>query len=143
MPVVFRAMMADGDAPQLGSTAVSLGIRLPPDPHADLVVDENGNVGPGTGGMSVAPEWRLLPVHRIPRRLRSKYPRAAGRSDVKLWRMGDGPFVAGPVAARLLLRPDPKAQQRHGFVEPDARMASVDYQQALADTRDHWQMDED
>jgi hypothetical protein len=100
-------------------------------------------VGPGTGGMSVAPEWRLLPVHRIPRRLRSKYPRAAGRSDVKLWRMGDGPFVGGPVAARLLLRPDPKAQQRHGFVEPDARMASVDYQQALADTRDHWQMDED
>jgi hypothetical protein len=47
-------------------------------------------VEPFMGGMSVAPQWRLLPVHRIPRRLRAKFPQAAGKNSVFLWRMGEG-----------------------------------------------------
>jgi hypothetical protein len=43
-----------------------LGVRVPPDAKADIAVGAEGMVEPRTGGMSVAPAWRLLPVHRIP-----------------------------------------------------------------------------
>jgi hypothetical protein len=99
-----------------------LGVRVPPDAKADIAVGAEGRVEPRTGGMSVAPAWRLLPVHRIPRRLRVKFPRAAGRNDSFLWRMGAGPFVEGALADRLLFRPDPEQPDRHGFVEPVASM---------------------
>jgi len=49
--------------------------RESPDEHADIGIDAEGMVEPGTSGMSVAPAWRLLPTHRIPRRLRK--PRAS------------------------------------------------------------------
>jgi hypothetical protein len=32
---------------------------------------------------------------------------------------------------------------KHGLVEPDARMPVAAYQQALAQTRDHWRIDEE
>jgi hypothetical protein len=129
--------------PTFGPAAGSLGVRLPPDKHADIPVDGLGMVAPRTGGMSVAPAWRFLPVHRIPRRLRVKFPRAAGKNDLHIWRMGDGPFESGPFAERLVLRPDPEKPDRHGFVEPEVPMRVADYQQALAQTRAYWQIDEE
>jgi hypothetical protein len=88
--------------------------------------------------MSVAPAWRLLPVHRIPRRLRAKFPRPAGKNQCFVWRMGEGPFREAPVADRLLLRPDPEKPNAHGFVEPVCTMPVGEYQAALAATRDQW-----
>src|SRR5690349_13691261 len=108
MPLVYRAMLADGARPQVGPSAVALGVRLPPDEHADVAIGAEGLVEPRTGGMSVAPAWRRLPVHRIRRRLRARFPRAAGRNDVFLGRMGEGPFTEGPLTGRLLFRPDPE-----------------------------------
>jgi hypothetical protein len=143
MPLVYRAMLADGARPLVGPSALALGVRLPPDEHADIPVDAQGAVEPHRGGMSVAPAWRLLPVHRIPRRLRDKFPRAAGKNAVVLWRIGEGPFVETTLAGRLVLRPDPDRPQTHGFVEPDAKMPAGDYQDALAATRDQWRIDED
>jgi hypothetical protein len=142
MPLVYRAMLADGDRPQVGPSALALGVRVPPDEHADIAVGAEGMVEPRTGGMSVAPAWRLLPVHRIPRRLRAKFPRAAGKNSFFLWRMGDGPFAEGPFAERLLFRPDPEKPNKHGFVEPVAKMPTGDYRAALAATRDQWVIDE-
>jgi hypothetical protein len=136
-------MLADGVRPQVGPSALALGVRVQPDPKADIAVDAEGMVEPRTGGMSVAPAWRLLPVHRIPRRLRTKFPRAAGKNETALWRMGEGPFVEGPLADRLLFRPDPQQPDRHGFVEPMASMPIGDYQVALAATRDQWVIDEE
>jgi hypothetical protein len=136
-------MLADGDRPQVGPSALVLGVGVPPDEHADIAVGEEGMVEPRTGGMSVAPAWRLLPVHRIPRRLRARFPRAAGKNQRSLWRMGDGPFTDGPLADRLLFRPDPEKPARHGFVEPRARMPAGDYQAALAATRGQWAIDEE
>ncbi len=118
-------------------------MRVPPDEHADIDVGADGRVEPRTGGMSVAPAWRLLPVHRIPRRLRSRFPRAAGKNHFSLWRMGEGPFTEGPFADRLLFRPDPEKPDQHGFVEPEARMSAGEYQAALAATRDQWVLDEE
>jgi hypothetical protein len=143
MPRVYRAMLADGDRPQVGPTALTLGVRLPPDEHADLAVTAEGMVEPRTGGMSVSPAWRLLPVHRIPRRLRDRFPRATGKNSFFLWRMGDGPFTEGPFADRLLFRPDPDKPTKHGFVEPEARVSADEYQAALAATRDQWMIDEE
>lgn len=136
-------MLADGDRPQVGPSAVALGVRVPPDEHADIAVGAEGAVGPRTGGMSVAPAWRLLPVHRIPRRLRPKFPRAAGKNQCFLWRMGEGPFTEGPFADGLHFRPDPAKPNKHGFVEPATRMTAAEYQTALAATRARWRIDEE
>src|SRR5690349_14558695 len=114
-------MLPDGERPLVAPSVLGLGVRLPPEPHADITIAADGTVGPGTGGLSVAPAWRRLPVHRIPRRLRDKFPRAAGKDEAFLWRMGDGPFTAGPFADGPLFRPDPGAPGRHGLVEPAAR----------------------
>ena len=140
---MYRAMLADGGRPRVGPSALTLGVRVPPDEHADLAVGAEGMVEPRTGGMSVAPAWRRLPVHRIPRRLRGKFPRAAGKNDVFLWRMGDGPFTEGPFADRLLFRTDPEQPNAHGFVEPGATMPVGEYQEALAATRERWVIDEE
>src|SRR5262245_5119252 len=94
-------MTREGDHPKIGPTARALGVRVPRDiPVAD------GLVSPGTGGMSVAPSWRELPPWRIPRRLNHLAPGAAGNDTDACWRMGEGPFEAGVVADRLVLRPD-------------------------------------
>ena len=143
MPVVYRAMLADGVRPRVGPSALALGVRLPPDEHADIAVGAEGMVEPRTGGMSVAPAWRRLPLHRIPRRLRARFPRAAGRNDLFLWRMGDGQFSEGPLTDRLFFRPDPEKPNTHGFVEPGATMPAGEYQEALAATRDWWVIDEE
>jgi hypothetical protein len=52
--------------------------------------------------------------------------------------MGEGAFVAGPIADRLALRPDPRAPDRHGLVEPDAEISVDDYEMAITATRDLW-----
>jgi hypothetical protein len=140
MPLIYRAMTRDNDGrPKVGTTARTLGVRLPPDPKPDITPDSNGVVRPGTGGMSVAPAWRRLPLYRIPRRLRHLVPQAHGKDEDACWTMGDGPFADGTLAAGLALRVD---SARHGLVEPDGEMTVEAYQEALAATRDHWTVDE-
>jgi hypothetical protein len=52
--------------------------------------------------------------------------------------MGEGDFVAGPVADGLALRPDPDRPHEHGFVEPEREMPVGDYEAAIAATRGLW-----
>jgi hypothetical protein len=140
MPLIYRAMTVGADGkPKVGPTARTLGARVPPDPKPDVTPDANGAVRPGTGGMSVAPNWRRLPTHRIPKRLRHIVPKAHGKNEDACWCLGDGPFADGPVAPGLSLRVD---APRHGLVEPDAVMTAPAYQDALAATRDDWTIDE-
>jgi hypothetical protein len=142
MPLIYRSMLADGDKPMVGSTARTLGVRVAPDPKPDISVDPNGLVQPRTGGMSVAPEWRLLPGHRVPKRLRPKFPRATGSDNLFCWRMGEGSFTADQLTADLHFRPDPTAADRHGIVEPLQPMTVTQYQAALAATAPLWTIDE-
>ena len=143
MPKIYRAMLIDGDKPQVASGAKALGVRAGSGPNTDIGVDAEGNVHPATGGMSVSPSLDLLPMHRVPRRLKKKYPDrfpgATASDRFWCWWMGDGPFEAGRVAAKLVLRPDPEMPKEHGFVEPDKKMSLSDYEAALAATRDQWQ----
>jgi hypothetical protein len=135
-------MLIQGEFPQVAPDKKALGVLIGPSPQDDLDADDQGNVHPGAGGMSVAPTVDLLPMHRVPRRLRTKYPdrfpKAVGSDRYQCWWMGDGPFVAGRVAARLVLRPDPVRPKEHGFVEPDQTMNWSEYEAALAATRDQW-----
>lgn len=143
MPVVYRAMTRDGDGkPCVGSTARTLGVRLPPDRYADVRPDENGYVGPESGGMSVARGWRDLPTHRIPRRLRHKMPDARGNYDEdSCFRMGDGPFEQSQVSEKLILVPDEADigdRVVHGVITPAYVVALTSYQSALTETRERW-----
>ncbi len=138
MPLIFRVMCVDGNGPRCGPDARSLGVRVPPSLDVDIEPDAAGFVQPGRGGMSVSPEAALLPIHRLPRRLKDKFPRASGSNLDAVWQMGVGAFVAGEVAAQLVLRPDPDRPIAHGFVEPANRMLCAEYQAALTATRELW-----
>jgi hypothetical protein len=105
------------------------------DNRPDIMVSEEGRVSPGTGGMSVAPDWRLLPHYRIPKRLRQFAPDATGSDQYCCWRMGDGPFTDAPLTDHLSLRQD---APDHGIVEPSRHMLIDEYQSCLAATRDLW-----
>jgi hypothetical protein len=89
--------------------------------------------------MSVAPDWKLLPPWRIPRRLAHIVPQACGRNEDACWRFGQGSFVADSIGELLRFVPD---RPTHGVVEPAYEMPLGNYQTALADTQDHWVIDE-
>lgn len=139
MPRVYRVMKGDKTGkPQIGDTSVTLGVRVP----ADIAPDSSGMVQPGTGGMSVAPSMGDLPARMVPVRLRSRVPGASGRDSLNVWGMGEGAFEEASLAADLSLRPDPK-NPRHGFAEPEIRMALDRFRAALAATRSDWMVDEE
>jgi hypothetical protein len=139
MPVIYRVMTVNDSTPQVSDSARGLGVRVGGGPNTDIPTDADGNVSPNAGGMSVAPNWRDLPVHRIPIRLKTKFPPATGRDDDACWRMGEGPFVNAAVLDGLVLRID---RPTHGCVEPSQLMSLDDYRGYLVATQKHWKIDE-
>ena len=141
MPRMYRSMTPDpsGQAPQPGRGARLLGVRVPPVENPDVQPDAAGNVHPLGGGMSVCREWRQLMPHRIPRRLQGLRRGASGRSEDKIWRLGDGAFASASIDSALSLRVD---HAPHGSVEPSRRMGLADYEAALAATAPKWVIDE-
>src|SRR4051812_40044130 len=108
MPLIYYSMFPDENGPRIGPTGNTLGARLgPPEEGGDIPVAADGTVAPGTGGMSVTPSLETLPLHRIPKWLRSRIPRARGNNALLVWKMGEGAFEPGPVTADLIFRPDP------------------------------------
>ncbi len=89
--------------------------------------------------MSVSPNWRDLPLFRIPERLRSLKPGARGSNQTSCFRGGSGPFQQGTFAEGLTLEPD---SATHGTIAPVRVMPLDDYQSALEATRPGWQVDE-
>src|SRR5947208_1283378 len=114
MPLVFRSMYRGSAGPMVGSDSNQLGVRIPPHPAADVNPDKDGNVFPGKG-MSVAPQWRMLPMHLIPRRLSDKVPKARGREDLFCWRMGEGAFTEESIEPDLALSIQ---SPKHGTLGP-------------------------
>lgn len=135
MPKVYRTMRANGDLPELGRSAACLGVR-----PLDIPIEGNGFVFPGTGGLSVAPSWKLLAPWRIPKRLNSVVPKASGSNNLRCWAMGTGAFQEGDVANGLHLRVD---GDHHGLIEPKTHMPFQLYEELLASTRTLWRIDED
>ena len=142
MPKIYRIMKKDDqDGPLTGNASATLGIRIP----TDIEPDDQGNVLPNRGGMSVSPSFialiRRLPVRMVPERFRSIVPGAVGRNTTFVWSMGDGPFQKGAVHTGLCLTIDPDDPE-HGFVEPDVIMTLNEYVNHLYATKAKWKIDE-
>jgi len=140
MPLMFRAMLRDGDRPKAGPTKKELGVQVGDSRYDDITPDSVGDVAPESGGMSVAQAWRDLPKHRIPRRLQAKCPGATGHDNYNCWWMGEGPFEDAQVTDQLVLRVD---RINHGTVQPVSTMPIDQFQQALAGTQGQWTIDEE
>lgn len=141
MPLVWREMrMVDGQ-PEVGRAKNMLGVLVGPGAEDDIR-EHGGQVSPGTGGMSVSPTQDTLPLFRIPKRLREKYPdrfpEATGKNSHHCWSMGEGEFHAGPFAPDLVFRPDPDDAEKHGFVEPERETSVQEYEEAITATRPQW-----
>jgi hypothetical protein len=142
MATIYRSMKrADDDLPVVGSNARELGVRVPPNPNADVDLDDQGNIILNGKGMSVARNWRNLPPHLVPRRLRPVLSTAAGSNQLSCYKLGDGPFQAGAINDRLILilkAHDP----RSGNVVPSQLGQVQEFQDDLAATRSDWSIDE-
>ena len=125
----FRAMTPDIDGlPLVGRSARRLSVRVP----QDVTPNAAGDVLPGTGGMSVAPDsvWNL-PHHRRPRGLERG---STGPSQ-------DYVFSIAPRSLEghgLVARPDPAAHMVHAFVEPTRPVPLDAFERALTATRSNW-----
>jgi hypothetical protein len=93
MAVLCRGMRDDGEGqPECGPSARALGVRL----EGDIVIREDGTVGPGAGGMSVAlDDPHNLPSHRRPTQF-------GGFGPDPVWILDDA-----DLPSTLCLRPDP------------------------------------
>jgi hypothetical protein len=136
MPRVFRAMRKDEDGlPHIERSAGGLGVRL----EKDIDVDPDGRVFVNGKGMSVVPDWRELPLFRIPERLRHVKRGARGSNRTFCFRSGTGPFVQGVFADGLTLEPD---SANHGTIAPARVVPLSEYEAALGATRPDWVEDE-
>jgi hypothetical protein len=142
VPLVYRAMKRDVDGlPIVGANSKELGVRVPPNAHADVDVKPDGTVELNGKGMSVAKHWTLLRPHLIPKRLKSVVPPATGSNILACFRIGEGEFMRGSINHELTLALKP-GQDSLGNIVPAAAMTLMEFQQALASTHDQWSIDE-
>ena len=141
MPKVYRSMRkADDDKPVVEASAKGLGVRAKGKPDEnDVNLDEAGNVVLDGKGMSVSPSWRDLPPHRIPKRLKDRFPPARGSNDVDCFTMGAGPFRDEALSERLALK---VGRPKHGNVVPQDHVSLGQFEADLAATRPLWVVDE-
>ena len=142
MPTVFRSMKRAADGlPVVGSNSKELGVRVPPNPNADVDLDQNDHVVQNGKWMSVAANWRHLLAHLIPKRLKPLFPGAAGSNALTCYKMGTGAFVTGGlnVDLNLVLK---QGSLRTGNVVPAQSVHRDQFQAHLAGTRPEWSPDE-
>lgn len=142
MPRVVRPMKQDADGgPLVGSQSKELGVRVPPNPHADIDVDGIGMVVLNREGMSVAASIADLPGHLIPTRLKPRFPQARGSDKIVCYTMGEGAFIEGDIdnALTLVLK---KGNSSGGNIAPRTEMTVQEFQDALRKTRREWSINE-
>ena len=130
----------DGQYPRVSNESKCLGVREPPNLHADVDVDKNDNVQLNGKGMSVGDDWRQLQGHLIPEHLDDGLNAADGK-EMAVFVHGEGPFQEASVAAnlKLLLKP---GSTSNGVVAPKVARSLADYQADLAATQSDWVIDE-
>lgn len=132
---------AGDDRPVVGSNSRELGVRVPPNPNADVDLDDRGNVILNAKGMSVARNWRNLPPHLVPKRLRPVLPAASGSNQLFCYKLGDGPFRSGPINDQLILVLKAHDPRSANVVPSQLGQVRV-FQDDLAATRSDWSIDE-
>ena len=141
VPRVVRPMRVDPDnLPTVGTRSKCLGVREPPDPHADVDIDGAGDVLLNRKGLSVTADWKQLPGHLIPEHLDDGFNGASGRG-LRVFVHGAGAFQEGPLATRLeLIYKAGKTDT--GLIVPTTLESLKQFQQNLAATRSDWSIDE-
>jgi hypothetical protein len=142
MPTIYRSMKrAEDGLPIVGSNSKELGVRVPPNPNADVDLDGNGHVITNGKGMSVADHWRYMLGHLVPKRLVPICPGATGSNSLTCYKLGEGAFAGAPLDDELVLVL--KSHDPHtGNVAPSQSVPIQQFQAALAATRTRWQPDE-
>lgn len=132
MTTLYRTMKMGTDGnPVCGRSSRKLGVRVPGGNNdtIDITPDEDNNVHPNSGGMSVFPDDPLsLGV----------YPGFIPLSK--------GGFSKNPVfeievvnlVTDLTFRRDPQKSDSHGFVEPSNTVKLDKYEKNLCDTASDW-----
>jgi hypothetical protein len=126
---VFRGMEPGLDGlPLVGRSVRKLGVRVP----GDIAPNADGDVRPGTGGMSVAPGsmWNV-PNHRRPRGMLNG---STGDAGDRVYAIDPAEIMKRP----LSVRPHPPESTLHAHVEPSRQMSLGAYEDALATTRPSW-----
>lgn len=128
MKRLYRAMKEAADGrPELGRSARALGVRPGDLPAPDVAATASDDtVGPGDGGMSVAPDDPLhLPRHRRPASL-------GGTGTDPVWVL-DVADLTTDLAAR-------QDTPTHAILEAGGPTSLADYEAALATTRLQWRL---
>src|SRR5438477_1820965 len=142
MPTIFRSMKRAADGLLVvGSNSKELGVRVSPDPNADVDLDQNDQVIENGKGMSVAANWRHLLAHLIPKRLKPLFPGAAGSNTLTCYKMGTGAFSTGAINTDLnvVLK---QGSVQTGNVVLAQSVHRDQFQAHLAATRLEWSPDE-
>jgi len=133
-------MKRDRDGlPVVGIRSKELGVRVPPDVHADVDLDETNSVRLNRRGMSVTLHRRFLKPHLVPKRLKQWHPGAAGADSLSIYRYGEGSFEDSAITENLALA---VTSAIHGNVVPATLMHLDDFLSHIADTRDKWTIEE-
>lgn len=118
--ILYRAMKGR-EYPELGESALSLGIR-----DRDIPNAINGTISPGNHGLSVTPNNpSLLPEFAL---------KEVAKRKARVWGMAE--ITLDP---RLSYRPDPAKPKSHGFISPAIPMPVSEYKRLIQDTQKHWQ----
>jgi hypothetical protein len=133
--LVYRVREKDANNKPIIADDGGLGVRFGP----DISVDAQGYALVNNKGMSVFRAWRDISLLRLPSRLIAG---GRGDDDTYCFKMSDGPFVQGPLAAGLELLPEKRDPPKHGFVRPDQAVLLADYRANLVATQNDWEIDE-
>jgi hypothetical protein len=134
-------MRVDHDGlPLVGDQSKCLGVRFPPNRHADIDLDGAGKIILNRKGLSVSKDWRDLPGHLIPEHLDDGFNGASGRG-MRVFVHGTGPFAEGSVSTGLELLHKMHTTES-GVAAPTASVPLDQYQKDLVATRGDWVVDE-
>jgi len=129
-PGIYRGMQEEKGLPKIGDSPKKLGVRLPPNPKADIQPDANGFVYPpsatSSGGMSCAPRIQKLPAHRRP----VAWNGTVMAVSFKVWGIDEDDL--GPDL--LAFRDSPN----HITIGPARKMPIQQFQAALEATQSKW-----
>lgn len=129
---LYRTMKAEwsGLNPLIEQSRRGLGVKIDPK-DSDIFVDENGNVQPFSGGMSVSPyDLTNLPGFKLSER----FGGTAKKPD-PVWCINSA-FVS--LTGGLFFNPDVPAGATHGTIQPLRMMSLQRYQDYLSSTQSYW-----
>ena len=131
---LYRTMKADwaGFYPLVEQSRSRRGLGVKIDPSdSDVFTNEDGNVQPYGGGMSVAPDlFTNLPDFKLSQRFGGN-----AKNPDPLWCINSAFIYA---TGGLFFRPDIWVGATHGTVEPIYTMRLKTYQEYLASTQLYW-----